>query len=64
LPGVIFVAYVAPVLAAGGPADWAGGLATLLAMRASGNVALGIGAGIAAFALTGWGLSFWRGALR
>lgn len=53
LPGVIFVAYVAPLIVAGGPPDWAGGLATLLAVRISGNVTAGIGAGIAAFALTG-----------
>lgn len=56
LPGAIFVAYVAPLLAAGGPADWTGAVATLLAMIVTRNVALGILAGMAGFALIAWGL--------
>jgi uncharacterized membrane protein len=48
VPGALFVGYVVPALAAGGLKEWLGAAATLVAMRLSGNVAVGIAAGTAA----------------
>ena len=48
LPGALFAAYVAPLLAAGGPPQWAGGAATVAGMVFTRNLALAIAAGTAA----------------
>lgn len=47
VPGALFVGYVAPALAAGGVKEWVGAAATLITVRLSGNVAIGIAAGTA-----------------
>ncbi len=47
VPGTLFVGYVAPALAAGGIKEWVGAAATLITVRLSGNVAIGIAAGTA-----------------
>jgi uncharacterized membrane protein len=47
VPGTLFVGYVAPALAAGGVKEWLGAGVTLLTVRLSGNIALGIIAGTA-----------------
>ncbi len=45
VPGALFVGYVAPALAAGGIKEWVGAAATLIAVRLSGNIPLGIAVG-------------------
>ena len=47
VPGALFVGYVAPALAAGGIKEWVGAAATLITVRVSGNIAIGIAAGTA-----------------
>lgn len=56
VPGTLFVSYVAPALAQGGPQIWAGAAATVGAMAATRNLSLAILAGTAA-AWAVWGLS-------
>lgn len=48
LPGAMFVAYVVPLLARGGPQQWAGAAATLAAMAATRSIGWAIAAGVAA----------------
>ncbi len=47
LPGCIFAAYVLPALLSGPVGNWAGALATILAMAKTRNLGLSIGAGVA-----------------
>ena len=47
VPGALFVSYVVPKLAAGGPEEWAGAAVTVLAMKLTGNLAITILAGTA-----------------
>ncbi len=47
VPGALFVSYVAPALVGGGPQQWAGAVATLAAMRVTGNLAIAIVVGTA-----------------
>ena len=48
IPGALFVSYVVPKLVAGGPEEWAGAFVTILAMKATGNLAVTILAGTGA----------------
>lgn len=48
VPGTLFVSYVAPALAQGGPQQWAGAAATVLVMAATRNLSLAILGGTAA----------------
>ena len=48
LPGAIFVAFLAPVLARGGWAAWVAAAAAVAAQAAFGRLALSIAAGVAA----------------
>jgi branched chain amino acid efflux pump len=47
LPGCLFVAFLAPALASGGPAAWAAAAATVAAQAAFRRLALSIAAGVA-----------------
>lgn len=47
LPGCIFVAFLAPTLAEGGPAAWVAAGATIATQAAFGRLALSIAAGVA-----------------
>ena len=55
VPGALFVSYVAPALAAGGPQQWLGAAATAAAMLAGGNLSLAILGGTAV-AWAAWSL--------
>ncbi len=50
-PKTVFAAMIAPPLAAGGPAEWAGAVAAAAAMKLSGNLAAAIVAGVGVVAL-------------
>ena len=42
LPGAVMVAFVAPALANGGPAEWGAGAATVVVARKTGNLLLSL----------------------
>lgn len=48
VPGTLFVSYIAPALAQGGPQQWAGAAATVLVMATTRNLSLAILGGTAA----------------
>lgn len=54
VPGALFVAYVVPALASGGPRQWLGAAITAAAMRATGSMGVAIIAGVAAAWLAWW----------
>ena len=56
VPGALFVSYVVPALAAGGPQQWAGAAVTAGVMVATGNLFLAILGGTAAAGAV-WGLA-------
>ena len=47
LPGAIFISFLAPAMADGGPAGWAGAAATILAQALFRRLALSIAIGVA-----------------
>jgi len=47
LPGCIFIAFLAPILAQAGPPAWAAGAATIATQAAAGRLALSIAVGVA-----------------
>ena len=47
LPGATFAAMAAPLVVEGGPPEWVAAAATVLTMRATGNILLAIAAGTA-----------------
>ena len=54
LPGCIFVAFIAPALAQGGPPQWAAGAATVAIMAATRSYLAAIAGGVATLWLLGW----------
>ncbi|AHG03472.1 ABC transporter permease [Halobacterium sp. DL1] len=54
LPGAVVVAFVAPALADGGPAEWLAAIATVAVARKTGNllVSLAVGVGVVLAART------------
>ena len=56
VPGALFVSYVVPALAAGGPQQWVGAAVTAGVMLASRNLSLAILVGTAAAGIV-WGLT-------
>lgn len=53
LPGTVFAALVAPMVAGAGPAGWIAAAAGFLAMRLSGQFLLALAAGLLAYIATG-----------
>lgn len=48
LPGAVVVAFVAPALADGGPAEWLAAVATVVVARKTGNLLLSLAVGVGA----------------
>ena len=54
LPGCIFIAFIAPALAQGGPLHWLAGAATVAVMARTRSYLAAIAAGVGTLWLLGW----------